>query len=87
MGIYKIRAKKCIMKANLLGNKDVNSENKFEDLEIKKNNIDISIAYLYLYVGIIVYKHQKEYNTIDCLKFLVLFDLNYFLYITIILRK
>lgn len=53
-------AKKLAMEANLLKDKNISFENKVEDLRIKDdNNINLSIANLYLYAITIAHKYWK----------------------------
>lgn len=71
------------MKANLLSNKNVNSKNEVEDLEVKdKNDIDISTINLYSYAITIVYKYWREKDATNCLESFILFYLYHFLLIT-----
>lgn len=51
-------AKKHAVKANLLGDEDVNFENKIEDFKVKnEDNINISTANSYSHAITIVQKH------------------------------
>ena len=66
-------AKKHTKEANLLGDEDANSENEVENLEVKdEDDIDMSIAYLYLHAITIARNHWREQNATNCLESFVL---------------